>query len=152
MPTSRSHVRKSHKLAAVIGVLAVAIVGVSSLIFHLLDNTDCERYNYNDMLNGGIKNFKDKKYTINICGSGVNKSHFFGNSMDAVQLTITDEQGKVLAKRRYKVFWDGKPGHEPITIGQDRITYQDDEKQQDYAITMPPTVIDRVRAMLPFLN
>jgi hypothetical protein len=89
-------------------------------------------------------------YIINICGSGANNSHFFGDSLDSVQLTITDAQGSLLAKKRYKVFWDGQPGHEPITIGKEKIIYQDDEKQEDRTITMPPTFLDWIRARLPF--
>ena len=116
----------------------------------LLDNTDCQNYNYNDKLNGGVKEFDGKQYTINICGSGVNRSHFFGDGMDRVQLTITDPQGQLLAKRRYKVLWDGQPGHEPITIDDDKITYQDDDPQESHTITMPPTFFDWLRARLPF--
>ena len=116
------------------------------------DYIDCQRYNYNSKLNGGVKEFDGKKYTINICGSGTNNSHFSGDSFDAVELTIANDQGDIVAKRRYKVFWDGVPGHEPLTIGKDSITYQDDEEQADHTITMPPTFLDRVRAKLPFLN
>ncbi|CBJ36052.1 hypothetical protein [Ralstonia solanacearum] len=113
---------------------------------------DCQKYNYTKQLNGGVKEFYGKKYTIGICGSGINNSHFFGDSMDAVELTITNEQGDLLAKRHYKVFWDGQPGHEPLTIGKDRITYQDDDKQADHTIAMPPTTIDWIRAKVPLFN
>lgn len=115
-------------------------------------NYDCQRYNYTDQLNGGVKDFQGRKYAIKICGSGVNNSHFFGDSMDAVELTITNEQGELLAKRHYKVFWDGQPGHEPLTIRATSIIYQDDDKQVDHSIAMPPTVIDWIRARVPILN
>lgn len=132
--------------------LVVAAIVIGSITSNLFDNTDCQNYNYNTKLNGGIKVFDNKKYNVNICGSGVNNSRFSGDSMDVVQITIMDELGNVLAKRRYKVFWEGKPGHEPIIIGKDSITYQDDDKQRDYIITMPPTLLDWVRARLPLLN
>lgn len=115
-------------------------------------NYDCQKYNYTDQLNGGVKDFQGRKYAIKICGSGVNNSHFFGDSMDAVELTITNEQGELLAKRHYKVFWDGQPGHEPLTIRATSIIYQDDDKQVDHSIAMPPTVIDWIRARVPILN
>lgn len=140
------------KPVAFIVALSAAIILIGSWVCYLADSTDCERYNYNDRLNGGVKDFKDKKYTINICGSGVNNSRFFGDGMDVVQLTIADEQGTVLAKRRYKVFWEGIPGHEPITVGKDAITYQDDEKQRDYTIAMPPSAMEWIRARLPLMN
>lgn len=113
---------------------------------------DCQKYNYSRQLNGGVKEFKGEKYVIKICGSGVNDSHFFGDSMDAVELTITNEQGELLAKRHYKIFWDGQPGHEPLTIGASSVIYQDDDKQVEHSITMPPTVIDWIRARVPILN
>lgn len=115
-------------------------------------NYDCQKYNYTSQLNGGVKYFQGRKYAIKICGSGVNNSHFFGDNMDPVELTITNDQGELLVKRHYKVFWDGQPGHEPLTIGAASITYQDDDKQLDHSIAMPPTVIDWIRARVPVLN
>ncbi|WP_146013400.1 hypothetical protein [Trinickia symbiotica] len=69
-----------------------------------------------------------------------------------VKLTVTDEQGEVVAKRQYKVFWDGVPGHEPLAIGKNSITYQDDEEQANHTITIPPSFIDRIGARLPLFN
>ncbi|RQR27368.1 hypothetical protein DIE23_27210 [Burkholderia sp. Bp9143] len=154
MPPARTHVKITHRAAFIASTLIfLSLVGGS--IFFLQGNhdyTDCQHHNYNNKLNGGIKEFNGKKYTINICGSGINNSHLFGDGMDSVQLTVTDAQGEILAKRYYKVFWDGQPGHEPLRTGPDSITYQDDEKQADYTITMPPTVIDWARARIPFFN
>lgn len=115
-------------------------------------NYDCQQYNYTDQLNGGVKDFQGRKYIIKICGSGVNNSHFFGDGMDAVELTITNEKGELLAKRHYKIFWDGQPGHEPLTIRAANIIYQDDDKQVGHSIAMPPTVIDWIRARIQILN
>ncbi|QJP69074.1 hypothetical protein HJC54_01275 [Burkholderia glumae] len=153
MSSTRTNVKKKRRIAAAAIALLVLVAGAATLTFwgnH--DYTDCQRHNYNSKLNGGLKEFDGKKYTINICGSGTNNSHFFGDSFDAVVLTITNEQGDVVAKRRYKVFWDGVPGHEPLAIGKNSITYQDDEEQADHTITMPPGFIDRIRARLPFFN
>ncbi|UQP02915.1 hypothetical protein L0Z36_26220 [Burkholderia multivorans] len=144
---------KKRRIIAAAITLFVLVAGAATIAFwgnH--DYTDCQRHNYNNKLNGGVKEFDGKKYTINICGSGTNNSHFFGDSFDAVTLTITNEQGEVVAKRRYKVFWDGVPGHEPLTIDKNRIIYQDDEEQTDHTISMPPTTIEWIRARIPLLN
>jgi hypothetical protein len=145
-------VKNPVRIAAIVFGAAVAILTVGSFISNFFDNTDCQQYNYNDKLNGGVKVFDNKKYAINICGSGVNNSGFFGNGMDVVQLTVTEEQGKVVAKRRYKVFWEARPGHEPITVGKNSITYQDDDSQKDYTITMPPTFLDWIHARIPLFS
>ncbi|VWD50443.1 hypothetical protein BCO71171_05332 [Burkholderia contaminans] len=135
-------------LPIIIFWLAIVIFGAN--FFMGSDSYNCTKHNYNQQLNGGIKEFQGEKYTINICGSGVNNSHFLGDNMDSVQLTVLDAQGQVQVKRNYKVFWDGQPGHEPLTIGPNSITYQDDDKQADYTITMPPTLIEKLKARLPF--
>lgn len=154
MPTVGADVRKLLKLALVAGA-GIILLTACMAIFFLWGNhdyTDCRRHSYNNRLNGGVKIFDGKKYVINICGSGVNNGHFFGSSMDAVELTVTNDQGEVLAKRRYKVFWEGRPGHEPLTIGQNSISYQDDEEQAEHTIAMPPTTLDWIKARVPFFD
>jgi hypothetical protein len=150
--TEESPSQEFIKMIPTIIIWIIALGCLSTYLDNQLDNTDCEKYNYNDKLNGGVKEFNGKKYTINICGGGVNNSHFFGDSMDSVQLTITDEQGQLLAKRRYKVFWDAQPGHEPLIIGKNSITYQDDDKQTEHTVDIPPTFLDWIRSRLPFSN
>ena len=152
--TGIANLKKPLKRVLIIGAAIILLMLCAALLFLRgnRDYTDCQRYNYSDKLNGGVKEFDGKKFTIQICGSGANNSHFFGDSMDAVVLTVTNEQGEVLARRHYKVFWEGKPGHEPLTIEKNSITYQDDEEQADHTIAMPPTTIDWIRARLPFSN
>lgn len=127
---------------------------IFSLIYlsflNYFDNTDCKNYNYTEKLNGGAKEFNGKKFTIQMCGSGVNNKLFFGDGMDTVQLTIFDDQGEILVKRKYKVFWDGQPGHEPINITKDSIIYHDDENQEEKTIKMPPSYIEWIRAKILF--
>ncbi|MET3135402.1 hypothetical protein AAKU55_005712 [Oxalobacteraceae bacterium GrIS 1.11] len=148
--TAESPRQEFKKMIPAITIWLVIILSVANFIAGFYDDgINCQQYNYTGHLNGGVKEFNGKKYTVNICGSGVNNSHFFGDSMDKVQLTILNDQGELLAKRHYKVFWDGMPGHEPLTIGKNSIIYQDDEKQQDYTITMPPTLLDWIRARVP---
>lgn len=152
MQSIRTYVKKPVFIAIFIIALVIGFVFVASDFFNQIDETDCQRYNYTEKLNGGVKEFQGKKYKINICGSGVNNSHIFGNSMDKVELTVLDEHGVLLAKRHYKVFWDGQPGHEPLNIRKDSITYQDDENQKDYKITMPPSLFEWIKARVSLLN
>ena len=151
MSGTGTNVKKYRKLVVAV-VLLVLVAGAITVTFGAITTILTANAITTTKLNGGVKEFDGKKYTINICGSGTNNSHFSGDSFDAVELTIANDQGDIVAKRRYKVFWDGVPGHEPLTIGKDSITYQDDEEQADHTITMPPTFLDRVRAKLPFLN
>jgi len=150
--TEKSLIKKLINMSPTI-LIWLFVVGFGLVYLNkLFDGVNCKSYNYNQNLNGGIKEFNGKKYMINICGSGVNNSHFFGDSMDTVQLSITDEQGQLLAKRRYKVFWEAQPGHEPLIIGKNSITYQDDGTQTKHTVAMPPTFLDWIRARLPFFN
>lgn len=149
-----THVKKLLKWGLIIGlsVLLLAILSLGGLVVYALNNpgdVDCHRYNYNSELNGGVKEFSGKKYIVNICGSGVDDRRFLGDKMDNVRLTISNDKGEIIAKRNYKVFWDGQPGHEPLVIEKDRIIYQDDKEQVDHSIDMPPTMWDWVRARLP---
>lgn len=112
---------------------------------------DCSKYDYTNELNGGIKEFQNQKYLIKICGSGTSHGGILSDDApDLAELTITNEQGELLVKRHYVIVWDGKPGHEPLVIGNDRITYQDDEEQEDHIIAMPPSLIDRLKAKYLF--
>ncbi len=112
---------------------------------------DCGRYDYTNELNGGIKEFQNQKYSIKICGSGTSHGGILSDdSPDLAELTITNDQGELLVKRHYVIVWDGKPGHEPLVIGNDRITYQDDEEQEDHIIAMPPSLVDRLKAKYLF--
>jgi len=132
-------------------IISIALV-VLDFISQLNNDTDCQKYNYTEKLNGGVKEFQSNKFTINLCGSGANSSHIFGDSMDKVELTILNDKGELLAKRRYNVFWDGQLGHAPLSIGSDRISYQDDDDQKDYTIVMPPNWFEWIRARIALLN
>jgi|GEM_PF-1177996 len=148
--TAESPSQEFIKMTPIVIIWLVVVFSVGTLIGGHGDGTDCRINNYNEKLNGGVKVFNGKKYIINICGSGVDNSPFFGDGMEAVQLTVLNEQGALLARRRYKVFWDGEPGHEPIGIETDKLTYYDDEDQDSpRSITMPPTWLDWIRARLP---
>lgn len=114
--------------------------------------TNCEKFNHNNKLNGGSKEFNGKKYTINICGNEINDNPFFGDGLETVQLTIIDDQGDEVAKRNYKIFWDAEPGHESLTVSENSITYQDDEDQRSYIINMPPTPVDWIQARIPIFS
>lgn len=121
-------------------------------IERFLDHTDCQSYNYNDRLNGGAKEFHGKKYIINLCGDGVRPGNGFLDmgAYDQVRLDILNEEGGLLAKRYFFVFWGGSPGHRPIEIKQGEIIYYDaaDENDSRRRIAMPPTMFDWIRARI----
>ena len=151
--TAESPSQEFIKMTPTVIIWLVIIFSGAILIDNHGTGSGCQNYNYNEKLNGGVKVFNGKKYTINICGSGVDNSPFFGDGMDTVHLTVLSEQGALLARRRYKVFWDGEPGHEPIGIEKDKLTYYDDEDQDGpRSITMPPTWLDWIRARLPLVD
>ncbi|WP_406851198.1 hypothetical protein [Herbaspirillum huttiense] len=130
--------------------LAFSLVLILLITNHLAANNskfDCKKYDCTNELNGGIKEFQNQKYSIKICGSGINHGGILADDApDLAELAITNEQGELLVKRRYVIVWDGKPGHEPLAIGNDHITYQDDEELEDHIIAMPPSLIDRLKA------
>jgi len=115
------------------------------------DDTDCQRYNYNGKLNGGIKQVADKAYIVNLCGSGSRNSGFFANPNEQVKLVVTDEHGATLATRLFFVFWGGRRGNEPIEIRDGKLIYFDaaDEYDGTRSISMPPTAIDWIAAKIP---
>lgn len=130
-------------------IFTLLVLAVYSAAFNLFDNSNCQGYNYAETLNGGAKEVGNKTFMINICGGGVNNSLFDGDGMERVRLTIFDDQGELLVRRYYKVFWGGQPGHEPLKISVNSIIYQDDKEQKDHTITMPPTRLEWIRARLP---
>lgn len=149
MQTPRAHVRKMYLRSFFFFIFMLTALVIYSAAFNVLDSTDCQSYNHTKELNGGTKNFDNKTFVISICGVGVNNSLFNGDGMERVRLTIFDDQGELLARRYYRVFWDGQPGHEPLKVSENSITYQDDKEQKDHAITMPPTRLEWIRARLP---
>jgi hypothetical protein len=145
--------REFAKMTPAVIVWLVIIFLAAVALDSYRDGGDCQNYNYNEKLNGGVKIFNGEKYTINLCGSGGNDSRFFGDGMDTVQLTVLDEQGALLARRRYKVYWDAEPGHEPIVVEKDRLSYYDDEAGDGLrSVAMPPTWLDWIRARLPLVD
>lgn len=149
MRTLKAPVRKMFLGSFLFFVFMLIVLVVYSAAFNLFDGSDCKIYNHTETLNGGTKKIGIKTFLINICGGGVSNSLFNGDGMERVRLTIFDDQGELLVRRYYKVFWDGKPGHEPLKISDDSIIYQDDEEQKDHTITMPPTRLEWIRARLP---
>jgi hypothetical protein len=148
----QSFFRELLKMMPTIATWMVVGLFASNGLYALADETDCRQYNYNERLNGGPKEMGGKMYTINICGSGPSNGHFLGSSMDKVQLTIINEQGDVLVKRRYKIAWSSNAGHQPLVVEKNRIIYQDDETQEEHTIEMPPKVLDWVASKFPLLS
>lgn len=134
-------------------LLWVAILGATVNWFKdITDNTDCEHHNYNEQLHGGPVTISGTNYVVNLCGTGINDSHFFGNSLDTVRIEVLSAQGELLAKRYYSVYWLGEPGHEPLEIKGNGIRYQSDAGDSPETIALPPSAWDWLRARIPVFN
>jgi hypothetical protein len=142
------------KIAPVAIVWFIGIFSLANYIAAFDPGYNCQKYNYNEKLNGGVKEYQGKKYTINICGSGVNNGRF-GDYTDEVRLEVFNEQRELVAVRYYAVFWGGEPGAHPIEVHQDSISYQNEDKDAYFkhgSITMPPTFIDWIRLKIPLFS
>ncbi|WP_144025290.1 hypothetical protein [Burkholderia sp. HI2500] len=117
----------------------------------MTDDTDCQRFNYNAEMNGGIKQVDGTTYIINICGSGGRSHGLFADQNEQVKLVITDANGSTLATRLFFVFWDGRPGEDSIKIRDGKLIYFDASDQYDSmrSISLPPTASDRIFARIP---
>ena len=137
----------------------LAIVTLGFLAFFYLvnfrgittDDTDCRHFNYNAKLNGGVKQIDGTTYVVNICGSGHRGNGLFADQNEQVKIVVSDTRGSTLASRLFYVFWDGRPGHEPIEIRDGKLFYFDasDTDDSTRAISMPPTAIDWIAARIP---
>ncbi|KVV16651.1 hypothetical protein WK78_36590 [Burkholderia cepacia] len=137
----------------------LAIVTLGFLAFFYLvsvrgittDETDCQRYNYNAKLNGGIKQVDGTTYIVNICGSGHRGNVLFADQNEQIKIVVADEHGSTLATRLFFVFWGGRPGNDPIEIHDGKLIYFDasDAYDSTRTISMPPTTIDWVAARIP---
>ncbi|MBN3768221.1 hypothetical protein G3N93_01160 [Burkholderia sp. Se-20378] len=137
--------------------LAIVALGFLAL-FHLVnfrgittDDTDCQRFNYNAKLNGGIKQIDGTTYLVNICGSGRSSNGHFTDQNEQVKIVVADVHGSTLATRLFFVFWGGRPGNDPIEIHDGKLTYFDasDAYDSTRTISMPPTTMDWVAARIP---
>ncbi|MEX3556726.1 MAG: hypothetical protein VB131_09545 [Burkholderia gladioli] len=140
--------------------VGLAIVTLGALAFFYLvnfhgittDDTDCQRFNYNARLNGGTKQVEGTTYIVNLCGSGGGRSNgFFADQNEQVKIVVSDAHGSTLATRLFFVFWDGRPGAEPIEIRDGKLIYFDASYASDStrSISMPPTTIDWIAARIP---
>lgn len=137
--------------------LAIVTLGIS-VCFLLIsvggittDDTDCQSFDYNAKMNGGIKQIDGTTYIINICGSGARSHGLFADQNEQVKLVVTDAHGSMLASRLFFVFWDGRPEQDSIKICGHKLIYFDasDESDSERAISMPPTKIDWIAARIP---
>ncbi|MBR8063886.1 hypothetical protein KDX32_12345 [Burkholderia ambifaria] len=115
------------------------------------DDTDCQRYDYNAKLNGGIKQVGGTTYIVSICGSGGHGNGLFADQNEQVKIVVADAHGSTLATRLFFVFWGGRPGYEPIEIHDGKLFYFDASDQYDgmRSISMPPTTVDWIAARVP---
>ncbi|WP_275921382.1 hypothetical protein [Burkholderia sola] len=117
----------------------------------MTDRTDCQRFNYNVKMNGGVKQVDGITYIVNICGSGVRSNSLWGDQNEQVKLVVSDAHGSTLATRLFFVFWDGRPGEDSIIIRKNKLVYFDasDEDDSERSISLPPTTLDWITAKIP---
>lgn len=136
---------------AVVALVLLALAGYSALcIFAYVfppTYTNCQRYTHD--LNGGIRTLGAKTYDIRMCGTGGDDN----SNEDEIELTVSSEQGELLAKRHFTVHWMANL-HEPLAYKEDKLVYYDFSTHNNFkkSVTLPPTPIDWVRARLPFFN
>lgn len=126
----------------------VYLVGFRGIV---TDRTDCQRFNYDVRMSGGVKQVDGTTYVVNLCGSGTPGNGFFADPNEQVKLVVSDAYGSTLATRLFFVFWDGRPGEESISIRKNKLIYFDasDEDDSERSISLPPTTLDWVAARIP---
>ncbi|VWD42071.1 hypothetical protein BLA18109_07472 [Burkholderia lata] len=139
--------------------VGLAVVTLGFLVFFYLvnfrgittDETDCQRFNYNAKLNGGVKQIDGTTYIVNICGSGRSGNGLFADQNEQVKIVVADAHGSTLATRLFFVFWGGRPGNDPIEIQDGKLIYFDasDAYDNTRTISMPPSTMDWVAARIP---
>jgi hypothetical protein len=106
------------------------------------DFYDCNRYT--EKLNGGVKEFGGRKYTISMCGDGP-----IGLEGHDILLKVFSENGHLLAMRNFIAVFDSSPVTE-LKYEPNRITYYDAyDNGVEQQISMPPTALDWIIARLP---
>ncbi|WP_244129999.1 MULTISPECIES: hypothetical protein [Burkholderia] len=136
---------------AIVTLIFFAFVYLVGFRGIMIDGTDCQRFNYNVRMNGGVKQVDGTTYIVNICGSGVRSNSFWGDQNEQVKLVVSDVHGSTLATRLFFVFWDGRPGEDSTIIRKNKLIYFDasDEDDSERSISLPPTTFDWVVARIP---
>lgn len=127
------------------------VIYACAAIFVPLLPTDYDRCDYyNERLDGGVREFLGKKYTVIMCGTGGDNRQ----SNDEIRLQVFSEQGELVAQRYFVVNWDESSPNRGIQYFPDHISYVDESLEKDFkkTIAMPPTIADWIRARLPLLN
>ncbi|AWG29655.1 hypothetical protein B9Z07_12880 [Burkholderia cenocepacia] len=136
---------------AIVTLIFLAFVYLVGFRGVMIDGTDCQRFNYDVKMNGGMKQVDGITYIIKICGSGVRSNGFFGDQNEQVKLVVSDVHGSTLATRLFFVFWDGRPGEDSTIVRKNKLIYFDasDEDDNERSISLPPTILDWVAARIP---
>ncbi|QVN15327.1 hypothetical protein JYG37_23550 [Burkholderia sp. LAS2] len=137
--------------AAIVTLVFFAFVYLVGYRGIMIDRTDCQRFNYNVKMDGGVKQVDGITYIVNICGSGVRSNGFLGDQNEQVKLVVSEAHGSTLATRLFFVFWDGRPGEDSTIIRKNKLVYFDasDEDDSERSISLPPTTFDWVAAKFP---
>jgi hypothetical protein len=146
MQSTRKNVKKV--VFTLVSLVVLAYVGLLIFVHSFPPKyANCERYTKD--LNGGIKTIGARKYNVKMCGTGGDEN----SNEDEIELTVSSEQGELLAKRHFMVHWMAN-FHEPLEYQEDQLIYYDFSTHNNFkkSVTIPPTTIDWLRARLPFFN
>ncbi|WP_269501838.1 hypothetical protein [Burkholderia sp. IMCC1007] len=126
--------------------IAVLLVAIISTLALRSSYEGCERYT--QILNGGMREFRGKKYQIELCGA----RRFLGDG-DEIRLQVLGAAGDVLAERFFAVRTINDAAPMELEYGDDNIFYYDQSKSSPLRfIAMPPSRIDWLTARIPLLQ
>jgi hypothetical protein len=146
MQTSTATVWKIVRRLVVIAVVGYGVLAALSIYVFPTKYGDCE--NETRELNGGVKIYGGRKFDVVLCGDGGNENFNY----DEIRMQIFSENGTLLAQRKFYVHWGAGPIE--LKYHDDHLIYADPTRPNDYQrkVSMPPTLLDLIRARLPLVD
>ena len=147
MQTSTAIVWKVVRRLLIASVLGYGVLAILSLYVFQAHYPYCEEQT--KYLNGGEKIYAGRKFNIVLCGTGGDENF----NHDRIRMQIFSENGTLLAQRKCYVDWGGTPIR--IEYYDDHLFYFDDASKGSgfqNRVSMPPTLLDWIRARLPLVD
>jgi hypothetical protein len=144
----KGNLKKNLLLISSIPFIIYGCMALHAILFPI-EYGRCDHYN--EKLNGGVKEFKGKKFKVHLCGTGGYEGRF-NYEPDEIRLQVFNEKGSLVALRHFEVDW--RMGSQMVLeYHADHITYYDfSAKNFEKNILIPPTFIDWIRARIPLLD
>jgi hypothetical protein len=130
--------------------ISFVIYACLSLLVSILPDAYDRCDYYTEELNGGLKEYQGQKFMVKLCGE--DRHHgWFSDGNDEIWLEVLNEKGDLLAKRTFFVHWDVYYNRK-IEYHPDHLSYIDDSSDKIKKLSMPPTILDWIRARIPLLD